>query len=574
VIKKGELIVKSKRLLVALLTISLTASMALAGCGKKTDEKPAEGDNKETSEVKMDKEQYLNVLLQAEPKSLDPSKSSDRYSSEVLTNVMESLTRIQTNEEGKDIITPGMAEKWEVSEDNLTWTFTLRDAKWSDGQPVTAEQFVYGIKRTIDPKTASEYAFLLYPIKNAVAYNSNKAKAEDVGVKAIDEKTLEFTLERPCSYFLDLTYFKVMEPQRQDIVEKHGDKYGTEADTMVFCGPFTIKEWVHNNKVELVKNSEYWDAENVKLEKATMKIIKEPNSRMNELYNGSLDLAGVSKPEWIEKFDKTEKFDVKKGYDGSATYMYFNQQSKYFKNAKIRKAFSIAMDRDGMVKALYKDLAEPATAWCPPKVEIGGVDYRERANYLPVEDLKKENSDPKALLIEGLKELGLDPDPSKHTIKFIQSGTDATTKEFAEFEQQNYKEVLGINMDPEYCEWAVFQARTQDGDYEIASQGWGGDYNDPSTFFDVWLSTSGVNRVNWKSEKYDELIKNANGSADPEEKAKLFAEAEKMLIYDEAVFSPGVWRYKNTYLRKYVKNYNSPTFGVIDLKNVYTDGRE
>ncbi len=565
---------KSKRLLVSLLTVSLTASMALAGCGKKTDEKPAEGDNKETSEVKMDKEQYLNVLLQAEPKSLDPSKSSDRYSSEVLTNVMESLTRIQTNEEGKDIITPGMAEKWEVSEDNLTWTFTLRDAKWSDGQPVTAEQFVYGIKRTIDPKTASEYAFLLYPIKNAVAYNSNKAKAEDVGVKAIDEKTLEFTLERPCSYFLDLTYFKVMEPQRKDIVEKHGDKYGTEADTMVFCGPFTIKEWVHNNKVELVKNSEYWDAENVKLEKATMKIIKEPNSRMNELYNGSLDLAGVSKPEWIEKFDKTEKFDVKKGYDGSATYMYFNQQSKYFKNAKIRKAFSIAMDRDGMVKALYKDLAEPATAWCPPKVEIGGVDYRERANYLPVEDLKKENSDPKALLIEGLKELGLDPDPSKHTIKFIQSGTDATTKEFAEFEQQNYKEVLGINMDPEYCEWAVFQARTQDGDYEIASQGWGGDYNDPSTFFDVWLSTSGVNRVNWKSEKYDELIKNANGSADPEEKAKLFAEAEKMLIYDEAVFSPGVWRYKNTYLRKYVKNYNSPTFGVIDLKNVYTDGRE
>ncbi len=565
---------KSKRLLVSLLTVSLTASMALAGCGKKTDEKPAEGDNKETSEVKMDKEQYLNVLLQAEPKSLDPSKSSDRYSSEVLTNVMESLTRIQTNEEGKDIITPGMAEKWEVSEDNLTWTFTLRDAKWSDGQPVTAEQFVYGIKRTIDPKTASEYAFLLYPIKNAVAYNSNKAKAEDVGVKAIDEKTLEFTLERPCSYFLDLTYFKVMEPQRKDIVEKHGDKYGTEADTMVFCGPFTIKEWVHNNKVELAKNSEYWDAENVKLEKATMKIIKEPNSRMNELYNGSLDLAGVSKPEWIEKFDKTEKFDVKKGYDGSATYMYFNQQSKYFKNAKIRKAFSIAMDRDGMVKALYKDLAEPATAWCPPKVEIGGVDYRERANYLPVEDLKKENSDPKALLIEGLKELGLDPDPSKHTIKFIQSGTDATTKEFAEFEQQNYKEVLGINMDPEYCEWAVFQARTQDGDYEIASQGWGGDYNDPSTFFDVWLSTSGVNRVNWKSEKYDELIKNANGSADPEEKAKLFAEAEKMLIYDEAVFSPGVWRYKNTYLRKYVKNYNSPTFGVIDLKNVYTDGRE
>ena len=565
---------KSKRLLVSLLTVSLTASIALAGCGKKTDEKPAEGNNKETSEVKMDKEQYLNVLLQAEPKSLDPSKSSDRYSSEVLTNVMESLTRIQTNEEGKDVITPGMAEKWEVSEDNLTWTFHLRDAKWSDGQPVTAEQFVYGITRTLDPKTASDYAFLLYPIKNAVAYNADKAKVEDVGVKAVDEKTLEFTLERPCSYFLDLTYFKVMEPQRKEIIEQHGDKYGTEASTMVFCGPFTIKEWVHNNKVELVKNPEYWDVENVKLEKATMKIIKEPNSRMNELYNGSLDLAPVTKPEWIEKFDKTEKFDVKKGYDGSATYMFFNQETKYFKNAKIRKAFSIAMDRPGMVKAIYKDLAEPALAWCPPKVEIAGVDYRERVNALPVEDLKKDNPDPKALLIEGLKELGLDPDPSKHTINFIQSGTDANSKEIAEFEQQNFKEVLGINVNPEYCEWAVFQSRTNEGDYEVASQGWGGDYNDPSTFFDVWLSTSGVNRVNWKSEKYDELVKKANGSADPEEKSKLFAEAERMLIYDEAVFAPGVWRQKNTYIRKFVKSYNSPTFGVIDLKNVYTDGRE
>ncbi|KIE44405.1 bacterial extracellular solute-binding s, 5 Middle family protein [Clostridium argentinense CDC 2741] len=241
---------------------------------------------------------------------------------------------------------------------------------------------------------------------------------------------------------------------------------------------------------------------------------------------------------------------------------------------KIRKAFSIAMDRPGMVKTLYKDLAEPALAWCPPAVEIAGVDYRERANSLPVEELKKDNSDPKALLAEGLKELGLDPDPSKHTINFIQSGTDANAKEFAEFQQQNFKNVLGININPEYCEWAVFQSRTTEGDYEVASQAWGGDYNDPSTFFDIWLSTSGMNRVGWKSEKYDELINKANGTQDPEEKAKLFAEAEKILIYDDAVFAPGVWRFKNTYLRKFVKNYNSPIFGVIDLKNVYTDGRE
>ncbi|HAG45137.1 MAG TPA: peptide ABC transporter substrate-binding protein [Clostridium sp.] len=565
---------KSKRILAALLTVSLAASIALVGCGKKEDEKSAEGNNNETSEVKMDKEQYLNVLLQAEPKSLDPSKSSDRYSSEVLTNVMESLTRIQTNEEGKDVITPGMAEKWEVSEDNLTWTFHLRDAKWSDGQPVTAEQFVYGITRTLDPKTASDYAFLLYPIKNAVAYNADKAKVEDVGVKAVDEKTLEFTLERPCSYFLDLTYFKVMEPQRKDIIEQHGDKYGTEASTMVFCGPFTIKEWVHNNKVELVKNPEYWDVENVKLEKATMKIIKEEASRMNELYNGSLDMTAVTKQEWIDKLDKTGNYDVIKGYDGSATYMFFNQNDKYFKNAKIRKAFTIAMDREGMSNTLYRGLSEPAKAWCPPAVQIGEVEFREKVKSELLEDLKKDNADPKALLVEGLKELGLDPDPSKHTIQFIQSGTSARDKEFAEFEQENFKAVLGITVQPEYCEWAVFQSRTDSGDYAIASQAWSGDYNDPNTFFDLWTSNSGMNRTGWENSKYDELIKKASETQDSEERAKIFAEAEKILIYEDAAISPGVWRFKNTYVRKYVKGYSRPAFGSMNLKNVYTDGRE
>ncbi len=567
---------KSKRLLVSLLTVSLTASVALAGCGKKADEKPAEGGNENASGIKMDKDQYLNVVLRSEPKSLDPSKSSDSYSSEVLTNVMEALTRVEIDENGKRVINPGAAEKWEQSEDGITWKFHLRDMKWSDGQPVTAEQFVYGIRRTLNPKTASEYGFLLYPIKNAETFNRDKEgkfNVEELGVKAIDEKTLEFTLERPCSYFLDLTYFKVMEPQRQDIIEKHGDKYGTEAETMVFSGPFMIKEWVHNNKVELVKNPEYWDAENVKLEKVTMKIIKEANSRMNELYNGSLDVATVTKPEWIEKFDKTGNFNIDKGYDGGATYMFFNQNTKYFKNAKIRKAFTVAMDRPGMVKALYKDLAEPATAWCPPEVKIDGVDYRERANYAPVEDLKKDNSDPKALFIEGLKELGLDPDPSKHTIKIIQSGTDANTKEFAEFEQENYQKILGVNIETDYCEWAVFQARTASGDYEVAGKNWSGDYNDPSTFFDMWKSDAGVNNTGWKNEKYDELIKKASGTADPVEKSKLFAEAEKMLVYEEGVFSPGVWRYKNTYVRNFIKNYSHPIFAVPDYKYTYTDGR-
>lgn len=566
---------KSRKLLSVLLASSMVASVALTGCGDKDKDKAAgenTGDKAQT--VKMDKEQYLNVVLGAEPKTLDPSKATDLYSSQVLINTMEALTRLEVGQDGKDVIKPGAAKEWKKSDDGLKWTFTLRDMKWSDGQAVTAEQFVYGITRTLDQKTGSQYAFLLFPIKNANEFNTGKAKAEDLGVKAVDEKTIEFTLASPCAYFLDLTYFKVMEPQRKDIIEKHGDKYGTEPDTMAFTGPFIISEWVHNNKVELVKNKEYWDAENVKLEKATMKIIKEETARMNELYNGSLDTAGVSKQEWVDKFNQTGKFDVKKGYDASATYTFFNQKDKYFANAKIRKAFIIANDREGTAATLFRSLAEPAMAWCPPAIQIDGKDYREKAAYLPVQELKKANADPKALLIEGLKELGLDPDPSKHTFKVLQSGTDARSKEFAEFDQQNYSKALGVNIECDYAEWAVFQKRTDEGDYQIAGQAWGADYNDPNTFFDMFMSNAGICPTGWKSDKYDNLIKEAGNTVDPAKRLEKFKEAEKLLIFEDGVISPGVWRFKNTFIRKYIKNYMAPTFGALDLKYTYTDGRE
>ncbi|MGL4731813.1 MAG: peptide ABC transporter substrate-binding protein [Clostridium sp.] len=574
---------KSKRLLAALLTLSLTASMALVGCGenKKNNKKPEDGNNTATeekdkdNEEKMDSEQYLNALLLAEPKTLDQSKSSDLYSSVVLTNVGESLTRLENDESGKEVVKPAGAESWETSEDGLKWTFKLRDMKWSDGEPITAEQYYYGMTRTLTKEVGSPYAFLLFPIKNAAKYNNGEAKMEDVGIKVVDDKTLEFTLENPTPYFLDLTYFKVMQPQRKDIVEKNGDKYGTEANTMIYSGPFIIKEWVHNNKVELEKNPEYWDAENVKLDKVTMKIIKEETARMNEVSNGSLDMGGVSKPEWIKKFDESGDFEVKKGYDASNAYMFFNQKDKYFQNDKIRKAFMLATDREGMGKTLYRGLAEPALAWCPPAIQIGGEEFRSKVSFNPVEELAKENPDPKALFIEGLKELNLDPDPSKHTITFLQSGTDARSKEFAEFEQQNFEKALGVKIEADYCEWAVFQDREEKLDYQIASMGWTGDYNDPMTFFDMWMSTANVTHTGWSNKKYDELIQKSTKTSDPEERTKLFAEAEKLLIYEDAVISPTVYRFKNTYVRKYVKNTSNTTFGVgsLDFKYVYTSGR-
>ncbi|MDF2883174.1 MAG: oligopeptide/dipeptide transporter, oligopeptide/dipeptide-binding protein [Clostridiaceae bacterium] len=561
---------KSKKIVAAVLTLALTATTALAGCGNKT--------TTDQTGTTPDKDQYLNVELRAEPKTLDPSKATDLYASQVLNDTMEALTRIEQDDKGNDVIKPAGAEKWDISADGLTWTFHLRDFKWSDGQPVKASDYEYAIKRTLDPKTASQYSFLLMPIKGAAEYNDPKknASADVVGVKALDDKTLEIKLAGPCAYFLNITYFKVMMPQRKDKVEAAAGKFGTEANTMVFNGPFTIKDWVHGNKVELSKNKDYWDAKSVKLDKVTMNIIKEEQTRMTELLNGSLDSAAVSKPEWVQKFDQSGKFNVIKGYDPSTSYDFFNEKVKLFSNAKVRKAFSLAVDREGIVKTLYNGLAYPAYGWCPPSLQIGGQDFRKLANYEPIKTLAEENKDPKALLIEGLKELGMDPDPSKITVNYLEAGTDQTLKQFAEFEQQMYQKVLGITVKIEYVEWAVFMKRTDEMQYEIAGMAWSGDYNDPMTEFDMWETDAGIVPTGWSNAKYDELVKKAGslGADKNTERADLFKQAEKILLYDDAVIAPTVYRMRNTYRAKYVKGLMSPLFGSgSELKYAYTQGR-
>jgi oligopeptide transport system substrate-binding protein len=564
--------VKSKKILATVMAAAVVAT-SFIGCKKTEAPTPAGNDPKAQAGPAMDKEQYLNVVLAAEPKTLDASKATDLYSSQILQSVMEGLTRVE-QENGKDVVKPAGAESWTVSQDGLKWTFKLRDFNWSDGQKVTAQQFEYGIKRTLAPETASQYSFLLFPIKGAAEYNGKKGSADQVGVKAVDEKTLEFTLAAPTPYFLDLTYFKVFQPQREDLIKKYGDKFGTEAETMVFNGPFAIKEWMHGSKVELVKNDKYWDAKSVKLNNVTMKIILDESARMQELLNGGLDSGAVSKPEWIKQFDASGKFDVIKGNDPSASYFYFNQQKKPFNNTKVRKAFSLAVTREDIVQTLYKGLADPAYGWSPPSLQIAGEDFRKKANYEPITDLKKANPDPKALLIEGLKELGMDPDPTKLTVTFLSSGTSATQKEFAEYFQQMFKKNLGIEMKVEAMEWAVFSKRTDDGDYEIASAGWTGDYNDPMTMFDMWVTGADIVPTFWSNKTYDELIKKAGSTSDQAVRFQAFKDAEKILLADEAVIAPYVYRQRNTYRAKYVKNVMATLFGSgSELKYAYTQGR-
>lgn len=563
---------KGKKLLSTVLGLAVVTSVALTGCGNSVSGSGGNSDG-DSGAAKMDKDQYLNLVLGSEPKTLDASIATDLYSSQILSQVMEGLTRVEV-ENGKDVIKPAAAESWKTSEDGLVWTFTIRDHNWSDGEKVTAKQFEYSMMRTLNPDTGAAYASLLYPIKNAREYNSGEAKAEDVGIKALDDKTLQITLGSPCAYFLDLTYFKVMQPLREDKIKEFGETYGTEADTLIYNGPFKIQDWVHNSKVELVKNDGYWDKDSVKLDKVTMKIIDQEDSRMGELSNGSLDSAGVTMPDWVEKFDATGNFEVLKSKDPSVTYTFFNQNNKYFKNDKIRKAFILAEDREGRIKTLFRNVGEAAYAWCPPQVLMGDMEYREASGIRPLDELKEKYPDPKALLIEGLKEIGEDPNPENMKITWLESGTSARSKEFAEFNQQNVKKALGVNLEIQYVEWPQFQAKTKALDFDIASMAWTGDYNDPSTFFDMWTSDANIVPTGWKNEEYDKAILEASKTQDQKERLELFKKAEEILIVEDAVVSPGIFRARQTYVRKYVKDLMYPLFGTIECKYAYTDGRD
>jgi len=562
---------KSKRIWAILMVVALLA-VTLTGCGEETKKaNNPEGEKTET-ENKIDDEQYITTTT-LEPQAIDPSKSSDVYSSQILNEITEGLARIEVDEKGTDVYKPAGAEKWDVSDDGLVWTFHLRDYKWSDGKTVTAKDFEYGIKRTIDPKVASNYAFLLYPIKNAQVCNTGEKPLDELGVKTVDDKTLEITLEGPCAYFEKLLAFKTMYPQRQDLVEKWGDKSGTEAEYTISCGPFELSEWTHKNQLVLTKNENYWDKDNVKLDKLTYKVATDPTTRANMLSSGQLDMAGITQSEWVEKFKKDENLNYTSRFRATTAYQFYNQEDKLFSNANIRKAFSLAMDREEMVDVLYYGIAGPAYGFVPPDMTIGDKQYREVVEE-PLKKLKEENPDPKALFIKGLEELGMDPDPSKVTVTMLQSGTDANTRRFAEYDQQVYEKKLGINVKAEYVDWPVFLDRTDKKEYQVGGMAWTGDYNDPMTFLDMWVTDAGMSNVSWSNKEYDDLIKKAQKSLDDEERLECFKRAEEILLCDDTVISPTVYMKNSTFMYKYVKGTMSPLFGSgMEFKYAYTQGR-
>lgn len=497
-----------KKKLLALALATLMAGSVFAGCGS---DSAAGGDGGKT----------IRATFGTEPETLDPGKATGVPEATYLGEMFEGLTTLDEN--GQPVA--AAAEKWDVSADGLTYTFHLRDSKWSNGDPVTAKDFEFAWKRLLSQDLASEYAYMLYPVKGAEAYNKNGGSADQVGVKALDDKTLEVKLEHPTAYFLALCAHQSAFPVNEKIVS--GDKeWATKTDEIVGNGPFKMQEWEHNSKITVVKNDQYWDKDNVKADKVEMPLIDNMSTAVSMFDNGELDFVYNPPAADTERLEKEGKLRQDKN-DG--TYFYeFNTKAAPFDNPKVRKAFALALNREEIIKNVMHGRNTPAYGWVPKGIEdtAAGKDFQEVSGDLFKEDV----AEAKKLLAEA----GY-PDGQGLPPVTLLDNTNEDHKAIAEAVQEMWKKNLGVNVELQNQEWKVYLQTRKTGQQQIARAGWVGDYLDPMTFMDYLLSTGTNNYGKYSNPQYDALVKQAQQSNDPQVRMKAMHDAEKIAMEDMGV---------------------------------------
>ncbi|MBV1820306.1 peptide ABC transporter substrate-binding protein [Bacteroidales bacterium MSK.15.36] len=566
-----------KKRIIAFIMIGVLCLGLLSGCGK---DSPTGGESKEGKTDKIKKEQVFSFSSLNEPTGLNPMLNTSEPDYSVQRLFLEGLVSYVSGEDGNAVIKPGVAEDWEVNDDSTVYTFKIReDAIWNDDVPITADDFVYTFRMMATPEVGSTNAWLFDDIiLNFTEAHYDKGKRpEDIGVRAIDEKNIEFTLTKPCAYFVQL--LDRAKPVRKDKYEEWGEEYGSSKDKIIANGIFKIEEWQPNVQMVFTKNEKYWDAGNVKLEKINRYIVEEPSASIQSFLTEKTDVVGTSDPDWqgeIEQLgDKFKKIEI---VGNNPEFYGFNCSNKYFKNPKIRLAFSLAIDREKYNEDLNYGSSIPLYSLIPEVINCGEDLYTdlidEDINIL--KDLQKKYKEPKELLIEGLKEEGLDPDPSKMQIRYATRGTAEYSKKSAEWLLQEWKEKLGVNITIDMMEWNIMWDKVEEGDYDICTAGWTPDYNDPNALLDIYDPVKGYfdsTKSGWTgpdADKYHELLEKASVSSDDKERARLFFEAEKLLI-GTGVVAPTYCGKSTTYLAKHVKGYYvSPNAG-IDYTKVYIE---
>ncbi|WP_334116184.1 peptide ABC transporter substrate-binding protein [Ligilactobacillus sp.] len=532
-------------------SVAALCALTLGACGSKSSDDAAS-------------KQVLNWNESAELPTMDLSKATDVVSFDMLNNSMEGLYRL-----GKDSkIEPGLATKTNVSSNGLKYTFTLRKgAKWSNGDEVTASDFVYSWRRTVNPKTNSQYAYLFEGIKNADDIMNGKKQPSELGIKAEGKYKLVVTLDKQIPYFKLLMGFGTFFPQNQKTVEKYGSKYGTAAKYMCYNGPFEMTKWTGTNlSWTLKKNKNYWDKKNVKLDAINYKVNKSNSTAYNLYQSGKLDAVSLS-AEQAKQLKGQSGYTVRQA--ASAFYFQYNQTKPEFQNKKIRQAISMVVDRKEFVNKVLGNGSIPAKGLVSTGLATrNGKDFADAAY---VKDGVTVNvAKAKKLWAEGLKEIGKDSlsfgllsddtDGAKKTTEFIQSAIESNLKG-AKVECANVPFKTRLN-------------RTNQGQFDVVISAWGADFADPISFLDMFTSDNSYNAGKWKNAQYDKLIE-ASKTTDAGNAGKRWDDlvnAEKILIQEQGI-SPLYQQATAWMVKPKVKGviYNSAGAN-YNFKNAYISG--
>ncbi|MED4573060.1 peptide ABC transporter substrate-binding protein [Brevibacillus agri] len=521
-----------KKLAAFALSLSLVVP-ALAGCGGSGGTATNGGATTGAPTAAVKQEVVFNA--KSEPPDLNPLTSTDTTSFWIMDHLGEGL--YTKDKEGNPIL--GAAKEVKLSDDKLKYTFILRDdAKWSNGEPVTAEDFAYTFMKHIDPATASTTAYLLYYIKGAEAYNKGTGKAEDVGIKAVDEKTLEIELVAPTSYFDKMLATRYWHPINKKLAEAN-PKWAADAETYISNGAYKLVSWKHDSELVIEKNEHYWNKDDVKMEKITWKMVNDATTSYQMYKSGELDF-NKEMPSDILAQEKSSPDYKSVPYYGTYMYM-FNVTKEPFTNKKVRRAFAMAIDRKALTEMVSQGGETPAYSMVPRgAITPTGKDFREEGG----DYFKEDVAEAKKLLAEGMQEEGWSTLPEV-TLMY---NTDESHKKVAQAIQEMLKKNLGVEVKMMNQEWKVYLDTTKQKNYQMARMGWVGQISDPAFNLDYYLGDSPNNRTGWVNKEYDQLNMAAKVEQDPNKRMELLHKAEAVLM-DDMPFIP-IYHYQQNYLVK------------------------
>lgn len=526
----------------------------LSGCGGSKEAAPTEAKKEAV------KSNIVTIANDVELSSMDTGLATDGTSFEAIASVLEGLYQL----DGAGNTIPGMAVKEEISEDGKVHTFTLRDAKWSDGQPVTANDFVFAWRRLANPKTASEYAYMIgvAGIKNAEGVMSGEKPITALGVTAVDDKTLKVELDYPVPFFDQLAAFPPFYPIREDFYDKYKEQYALIPEAILSNGPFKMVEWNQGANYTMVKNDQYYDADKVQIDGLNFQVVKDAQSAMVAFDQGNVDYVKLT-GEMVDQYKESPEFMNTLG--GYLWFVSPNQKVPGLENANLRRALALSFDKEQIAEHLLKDGSIAANFAVPVKLAVGpdGKDFRETTpSYLNVDKAKAKEYYEKAK-----QELGKD----KFAYELVFEDTEASKKVAEYLKSEIETNLLGMTINLKQQPKKARLQLMQNGVYELGLTRWGPDYADPMTYLDMWITGASYNYGSWSSKEYDKLIFDTSKgdlTGKPAERWEALKQAEKVCM-DAAAILPVYQTGSAVMIKKDLTGFEFHSVGVPTIyKNI------